>query len=62
VQRIAAERAEATGARITPTGDPDEALGAADLVYTDGEIMAGTGMQDRLHTIKAVLVATLGSG
>jgi ornithine carbamoyltransferase len=138
VQRIAAERAEATGARITLTDDQDEALGGADFVYTDvwvsmgeqkevwtqrvqllrpyqvnraaldktgnqrvkflhclpafhdkntkvgGEIMAETGMQDglevthdvfespasivfdqaenRLHTIKAVLVATLGSG
>jgi ornithine carbamoyltransferase len=138
VQRIAAERAEATGARITLTDDQDDALGGADFVYTDvwvsmgepkavwtervrllgpyqvnraaldktgnprvkfmhclpafhdkntelgGEIMAETGMQDglevthdvfespasivfdqaenRLHTIKAVLVATLGSG
>jgi ornithine carbamoyltransferase len=138
VQRIAAERAEATGAKITLTDDPDEALDGADFVYTDvwvsmgerkevwtqrvrllrpyqvnraaldktgnqrvkfmhclpafhdkntkvgGEIMAETGMHDglevthgvfespasivfdqaenRLHTIKAVLVATLGSG
>ena len=138
VQQIAAQRGAPTGARITVTDDPDEALPGADFVYTDvwvsmgepkdvweqrvrllapyqvnraamdktgnprvkflhclpafhdkntvlgREIMEKTSMEDglevthevfespnsivfdqaenRLHTIKAVLVATLGSG
>jgi ornithine carbamoyltransferase len=138
LQQIAAQRGEQTGARITVTDDPDEALPGADFVYTDvwvsmgepkdvweqrvrllapyqvnraamdktgnprvkflhclpafhdkntvlgREVMEKTSMEDglevthevfespnsivfdqaenRLHTIKAVLVATLGSG
>jgi ornithine carbamoyltransferase len=41
VQRLAAERAAASGARITVTDDLDEALPGADFVYTDVWVSMG---------------------
>jgi ornithine carbamoyltransferase len=41
VQAIAAERAEQTGARITLTDDPGEALPGSDFVYTDVWVSMG---------------------
>ena len=41
VQQLAAERAEASGARLTVTEDIDEALRASDFVYTDVWVSMG---------------------
>ncbi|HEX6025871.1 MAG TPA: ornithine carbamoyltransferase [Solirubrobacter sp.] len=41
VQEIARERAEGSGARLTLTADPDEALPGVDFVYTDVWVSMG---------------------